>query len=625
MRKCLVLVLLFSSCKIFSQDSSLSYIDISRTKYLDTITNQLATAYIPLDLSIEKNYNNLEYRIGKQFRTTIPPKLVSKKIIATFKVANYSDSTRSVYFFPGFYFDDIRLFRQTDNGLIPLPRILPIRADSLGYRLIVLAPHDSAVLFAQLHQVKTYNNNFFPRLVNPNFLPSFITDIHHLQERLDEATYVFSGLLLMMILFSLANYIQGRNRDFLYYSGYAFFLAAMLFSKAFYNFHAQSLNYFLESWLDYILQSIGYVFYMIFMQKFLENQYPFLHRLYRSGIIILLASVLSYSFLHFATNNYVLEYWVETSTKIILLAMIVAFTIYSLKKWNDKLLRLLVWGNLSLFVFSLISQTIILFKLRFHIPAIFNAALFYYQLGLFLELVFFLMALSYKNRQQIIEQTKETEWLKMENQRKEFEKQMAVVTAQQEERNRISTDMHDELGSGMTAIRLMSEIAKNKMKENTPQEIEKISQSADDVLNKMNAIIWSMNSKNDSLGNLISYIRLYALEYLEATQIDCKVNIPEYIPEVELTGDKRRNIFLCVKESLNNVLKHSKCTALKIDITVNSQLMIRIHDNGIGINLGNVRQFGNGLQNIERRMESIGGNFHIQKDNGTVTTLKLPL
>jgi signal transduction histidine kinase len=624
MRKCLVLVLLFSSCKIFCQDSTLRYVNISETKYLDTIREQIATAFVSPDLSIEKNYNNLGFRMGRQFRT-IPPKFVSKSIIAKFKVANFSDSIRSVYFFPGFYFDDIRLFRQTDNGLIPLPRILPMRADSLGYRLITLEPHDSAVLFAQLHQVKTYNNNFFPRLVNPNFLPSFVTDIHHLQERLDETTYVFSGLLLMMILFSLANYLQGRNRDFLYYSGYAFFIAAMLFTKAFYNFHAQSLNYFLESWLDYIMQSIGYVFYMIFMQKFLENQYPFLHRLYRAGIIILAASVLSYSFLHFATNNYLLEYWVETSTKIILLSMIVAFTIYSLKKWSDKLLRFLVWGNLSLFIFSLISQAMILFKLRFHIPAIFNAALFYYQLGLFLELVFFLMALSYKNRQQIIEQTKETEWLKMENQRKEFEKQMAVVTAQQEERNRISADMHDELGSGMTAIRLMSEIAKNKMKENTPQEIEKISQSADDVLNKMNAIIWSMNSKNDSLGNLISYIRLYALEYLEATLVDCKVTIPEHIPEIELTGDKRRNIFLCVKESLNNVLKHSKSTALKIDMTVSSQLIIRIHDNGIGIDLGNVRQFGNGLQNIERRMESIGGSFQILNDHGTITTLKLPL
>src|SRR6185503_18026564 len=149
MRKCLVLVLLLSSYKLFSQDSALSYIDISQTKYLDTIRNQLATAYISQDLSIEKNYNSLQFRMGRQFRT-IPPRLVPQKIIAKFKVANSSDSTRSVYFFPGFYFDDISLFRQTDKGLIPLPRMLPRRADSLGYRLIILAPHDSAVLFAQL-------------------------------------------------------------------------------------------------------------------------------------------------------------------------------------------------------------------------------------------------------------------------------------------------------------------------------------------------------------------------------------------------------------------------------------------------------------------------------------------
>jgi signal transduction histidine kinase len=259
------------------------------------------------------------------------------------------------------------------------------------------------------------------------------------------------------------------------------------------------------------------------------------------------------------------------------------------------------------------------------LPAAFTNSLFYYELGLFLELVFFLMGLSYKNRRQIIEQTKERERLKMENERKEFEKQMAVVTAQQEERNRISTDMHDELGSGMTAIRLMSEIAKNKMKENTPIEVEKISQSADDILNKMNAIIWSMNSKNDSLGNLISYIRAYATEYLEATPVKCTVNIPEHIPEQELTGDKRRNIFLCVKETLNNMLKHSRATQLTIDISANSSLTIKIHDNGVGIDLQKIRQFGNGLENIDRRMKSIGGDFEIANNNGTVTTLELPL
>ena len=624
MRKFFISIFILIACKSFSQDT-VGYIDINKTDYVDTVT-ELPVAYLSADSSLQTNYSFLHFQMRKRFRS-IAPALVSKFIIGKLKLANHSDSSRSVYFFPGFFFNDIAVYRESPAGLIPLPNILPHNPDSIGFRLISLSAQDSAIFVVQLHQVKTYNNNFYPRLVNPKYLNSFVNDMHHLLEKLDQTTYIFAGLLLMMILFSLANYIEGGNREFLYYSGYAFFLGGMLFSHAFFNYHAMHMHYFIESWLDFIMQSIGIAFYMIFMRQFLEakNNHPFLYKFYNSGIILMTSSVVIYSYVHFFTNNYVIEYWVETATKFLLLLMIIIFLIYAVRNWNNWLFRFLFWGNFSLFVFSLISQSMISFKLRFNIPSILNASLFYYEVGLFLEFVFFLIALSYKNRMQIIEQTKEREWLKMENQRKEFEKQMAVVTAQQEERNRISTDMHDELGSGMTAIRLMSEIAKNKMKGNTPPEIEKISQSADDVLNKMNAIIWSMNNKNDSLGNLVSYIRSYSIEYLDNTPVSCKVTIPDYVPDVELTGDKRRNVFLCVKESLNNVLKHSKANAVQIDISVNGELMIQIYDNGVGIDLQHLRQFGNGLQNIERRMKSIGGDFKIENDHGTISTLKLPL
>ena len=384
----------------------------------------------------------------------------------------------------------------------------------------------------------------------------------------------------------------------------------------------------MEAYLDFIMQCAGIAFYMVFMQKFLStrSKYPFLNRLYNAGIAGLIVSMLLFSYLYFFTNNFVLLNGVENATKIVLLGMMIVFLIYCVKQWKDKLLRYLFWGNLFYFFFAVFSQALILLGSAFNnLPAVFNSSLFYYEIGLFLELLFFLAGLSYKNRRQIIEQTRERERLKMENERKEFEKQMAIITAQQEERNRISTDMHDELGSGMTHIRLMSELAKSKMKQNTPVEIEKISQSADDVLNKMNAIIWSMNSRNDSLGNLISYIRAYSTEYLEGTSVKCTVSIPHDIPEKELNGDRRRNVFLCVKETLNNMLKHSGATELSIDILTNGALTIRIHDNGRGIDLQKIRQFGNGLQNIKRRMESIGGNFEIKNNNGTETILALPL
>jgi signal transduction histidine kinase len=259
------------------------------------------------------------------------------------------------------------------------------------------------------------------------------------------------------------------------------------------------------------------------------------------------------------------------------------------------------------------------------LPSFLRSSLFYYEMGILLELFLFLAALNYKTRKQIIEQTRERERLRTENQLKEYEKEMAVYKAQQEERERISADMHDELGSGMTVIRLMSEIARNKMKDQTPVEIEKISESANDVLNKMNAIIWSMNNGNDTLDNLVSYIRSYSLEFFENTPIQSKVNAPANIPAIEISGDKRRNIFLAVKETLNNALKHSHATQITIDISIDNGLLVRIADNGDGIDLNNLRPFGNGMKNIAHRMESIGGSFRISNSGGTVTELELPV
>jgi signal transduction histidine kinase len=236
------------------------------------------------------------------------------------------------------------------------------------------------------------------------------------------------------------------------------------------------------------------------------------------------------------------------------------------------------------------------------------------------------MALAFKNRHDIIERTRERERLLLDNERKEFEKQLAVVEAKQEERNRISTDMHDELGSGVTAIRLMSEIVKTKMKDNTLPDSEKISNNANDLLSKMNTIIWTMSSSNDKLDNMIAYTRSYALEFFENTNINCHFESAENIPPIEMSGEKRRNVFLCVKESLNNIVKHSKANDVWIKVTVlPGELEIQINDNGVGINLQKLREFGNGLNNMKKRIASIDGNFSIVNKEGTITTFIVPM
>ena len=138
----------------------------------------------------------------------------------------------------------------------------------------------------------------------------------------------------------------------------------------------------------------------------------------------------------------------------------------------------------------------------------------------------------------------------------------------------------------------------------------------------MNAIIWSMSSSNDSLSNLIAYIRSYALEYFEDTGVNCKITIPEKLPNIEVIGEIRRNVFMVVKEALNNILKHAKATEVSIILTrVEDGLTLYIQDNGKGINMDNIRQFGNGLKNMKKRMQDIEVEFYIENKNGTLITL----
>jgi signal transduction histidine kinase len=186
--------------------------------------------------------------------------------------------------------------------------------------------------------------------------------------------------------------------------------------------------------------------------------------------------------------------------------------------------------------------------------------------------------------------------------------------------------MHDELGSGVTAIRLMSEIVKSKLSTQTFPEIDKISHSANELLNKMNTIIWTMKSSNDTLESMIAYIRAHATEYFDATPIRCNVRTPADIPAVEMTGEKRRNIFLAVKESLTNIIKHAQASEVDIRIsTYNERLVIEVADNGKGMDVVNTRRFGNGLANMRRRMESIGGSLSFLQDNGTILRFELDL
>ncbi|HZG26258.1 MAG TPA: 7TM diverse intracellular signaling domain-containing protein [Chitinophagaceae bacterium] len=555
----------------------------------------------------------------------IPGSLVPKAVYLKFVVQNSNDTAIGCYFLPGFYFKGIELYRLDAEGNI---RKLPHESgDPLGYRKIMIPPKQTTTYFAHLQFLKTSVNSLNPSLIRDYYQESFAARTQNLTKENNTITFILCGIMLMMIFYSIAVYFLNGNIEFLYYSGYAFSLGVMLFLKS-YLFRAPSqLNYIFEGYLDFIIQSVGTFVYVAFLRKFINTRsdFPLLHKVLYLEQVLTVFGTLLFSYLYFFSDFYILQEWVKNLTKYMWAICMIFFVIYAINKKN-RLLNYLSTGIFCLLIGSLISLYFIQNSGTFRsLPPIFSNALIYYELGIVADLVLFLVALAYKNRTDIVNKTKEGERLKLQNERQEFEKQVAVLSAKQEERTRISADMHDELGSGVTAIRLMSEIVKSKMKEHTLPEIHKISNSANDLINKMNTLIWTMKSENDSLESLITYIRAYALEFFENTSIDCVVNIPYSIPQVELSGEKRRSIFLSVKESLNNVLKHSKAGKVMISYLISEKLVILILDNGVGIDLQNLRPFSNGLDNIKKRIEGIDGVYRIENLNGTGTRTTMEL
>lgn len=201
----------------------------------------------------------------------------------------------------------------------------------------------------------------------------------------------------------------------------------------------------------------------------------------------------------------------------------------------------------------------------------------------------------------------------------------AHLEGQQRERLRIAEDLHDDFGSGLSKISLLSELVKKKA---PAPELDKISSAAKELLLKMSEIVWALNFRNDTLPSLAAYIRRYASGYFEDTDVRCIFNIPDELPQAPLAGEVRRNVFLVVKESLHNILKHAEATRVEIAFAITgSQLEIRISDNGKGFSPSNISAAGNGLANMARRMETENGTYSIESapGGGTITHLALPL
>lgn len=220
----------------------------------------------------------------------------------------------------------------------------------------------------------------------------------------------------------------------------------------------------------------------------------------------------------------------------------------------------------------------------------------------------------------------EREQIHMEKSRQKEELIMASLRIQEMERNRIAAEMHDEIGAGLSKISAISRVIKGSVTnpELVNEAIDKVINASAEIHENIREIIWAMDPKNDLLENLLAYIRYNSMEFMEDSQISFDVSLPDKIPHLAVNGKFRRNVFLVVKETLNNILKHSQATKALLAVSIAHECMyVIITDNGVGFDTKNVPRFKNGLFNMKRRCADIGGTYVCESLPGKGTTVKL--
>ncbi len=192
-------------------------------------------------------------------------------------------------------------------------------------------------------------------------------------------------------------------------------------------------------------------------------------------------------------------------------------------------------------------------------------------------------------------------------------------------RNRISADLHDEIGSSISGIDILGTMIRRNLPADHPSEsmVARIVSEARQVSSALDDIVWSINPTNDGMGNLIPRINRYAAELFEASGIQYEITMSDGLERLNLSMEKRQDFYLIAKEAVNNLVKHAHATQARLTIRhEQAQLHLIVWDNGRGFDTS-TQTDRNGLRNMHARAQQLGGRLHVSSAPAQGTTLRL--
>lgn len=204
-----------------------------------------------------------------------------------------------------------------------------------------------------------------------------------------------------------------------------------------------------------------------------------------------------------------------------------------------------------------------------------------------------------------------------------YRRRLAHLLALERVRRRIATDLHDELGSSLSRIAILSEVAA-RTHADPGGTLEVIGTSARELVDAASDIVWSTDPRRDDLQSLIVRLRSFAADVFEARGVAWSLTAPELPARIKLEPDRRRHLYLILKEAINNAAKHAGATRVEVSIVADdTHLVATVRDDGRGFDEASLSGGGNGLANMRARAAEAGGTVVIRSNEGTEVVLRI--
>jgi signal transduction histidine kinase len=429
------------------------------------------------------------------------------------------------------------------------------------------------------------------------------------------------GFALLATICHTILYVYFRDRLILNYALYLFFITLFVWlrGEVVADMFGQAAADKLTKYLNEGLQIIGFTLYINFGINALGLQ-NIANRIYYKVWVILCATMLSYAIVVIILNSLGVSlpsfFFLVIRTIIFGISLILLGRLMMMKK--SRVQDLIMFGCAYFFLAAFMS--FLANTKESKLIVLYSIAWLY--LGYMGDIVFFSIAIGYRVKS-IFDQ-KQAAVLEAEQ-----EKFKAIMEARADERNRISMDIHDDLGSGLTKIAILGEITKTQLSEpdKAKAHLETISNYSRELVDNLQNIIWVLSAENDTLAAFAAYMREYVVNFFDTENIKVGCHFALSNDKIRLSEAQRRNLFLVVKETCNNISKHAKCNEVTINLEQTKQsINIFIRDNGKGFEPGTTRTFGNGLKNMKERLGQIGGSCDIRTTlgSGTEVVFQLP-